>query len=231
MLFHASAETVIAKAIDAWVDAECITSSTDHNAILDDFEHMRLQLGLDPHDPQNHQASKYFSHHNRQRFWGEAFIAEPENDYFAARHIFNGLMAASGTRRKMSYMSAASANEYTTQRQAKTGSNIDTAKRVQATLASQPLGVSAAEAQAISIQAFEKCRTVLDDLRQRVPQDFGKESSPAIDLLKELQGDWIHVVTSGIQAAARYRGNDLTRVPFLEPKSITNDPDVYYPFA
>jgi hypothetical protein len=223
--------TQIAEAVDTWIDTEAIVSSTSRNSFLDDFTSSRIQLGLALDNPRNFVAQKHISHHNRQRFWGEAMIAEPAHDFLVARHTFNALMQISGGMKRIYHTSAISADDYMRRKLSGSGTAINTTEAVEATLRSQTLPITAAEANIQALEQFEAAEAMLEQLRTRIPEDLGRDSSPAIDLLKDVQVGWIHVVTSGIIMAAGYRNGELERVPFLEAKSISDDPQVYYPFA
>lgn len=46
-----------------------------------------------------------------------------------------------------------------------------------------------------------------------------------------MQVSWLNLGVDYIVFAAEQRDGELGHVPFLEPKSISEDPRVYYPFA
>lgn len=231
------AET-ITRGISSWLDQEAARSSVDHNVYLDNLDRARRDLALSLDDTTSYQAAKPHSHHNRQRLWGEAMIADPSNDFATARHIFNLLMQMSGSARNIRYFQAASQEDYLERKRRKNIAGIDVFGAVSAGIRKlrQPdsgslVVPSAEEIQAVTLGQFEQKEKMLAELRNRVPEDFGKEESPAVTALQEEQRQWAQLVASSVLMAREYRSGDLAAVPVLEPKSISDEPQVIYPFA
>lgn len=221
----------IARAIDAWSDQECLASVSNQNAMFDDLGAMRQQMSLSADDPNNYLNIKHSGHHNRQRLFGEAVILSPGEDSAVARYLYNSLAQISGIVKRMHYMRARNAADYMLRKLSGCGSGINTLAAVDASLAQHADHYpTPEEANDIALEAFVRKGEVLDQIRARVPEDFGKENSPAIVLLEGVQINFIHAVSSGILMAITYRDGELSRVPFLEPKAI-GDADIFYPFA
>lgn len=229
---------VIGEAVSEWVHAECITSLNDRNAFLDDLESARGDLALPLDDPKNLQAQKHYSHHNRQRLWGEAMTTFPEDDFATARHIFNLLMQMSGAAKRMCYFVSTDQEDYAAHKSAVDVIAIDAAACALKSIKEKTmepdgsfLVPDAAEIQNKTLSLFARKERHIDWLRTRVPHDFGQKDSPATRELQAEQKRWMTLVTDSILTAAAYREGALAAVPFLEAKSITDEPAVYYPFA
>jgi hypothetical protein len=60
--------------------------------------------------------------------------------------------------------------------------------------------------------------------------DAGHEESRSISLLRLSQDLWTQLTVDYIAFIAQQRGGQLAEVPFLQPKSISDSPEVRYPF-
>lgn len=88
----------------------------------------------------------------------------------------------------------------------------------------------AEEINAQTLRAFETTFGDFDYVRQHAPNDFRQTDSPSVARLRTTQELWCGIVTDSILMAAGYRGGDLSAVPFLEPKSISHEHQIQYPF-
>lgn len=226
----------IADGVEKWVHQECITSISDHNRYLDSLEDGRRWLAMSCDDPTNMPIAKHDGHRNRQRIWGDLLVLEPENDYVAGRHIFNLLMEASGAAKRMCYLAATDQEHYIKLKSSPTVLGIepytvviDSMRKAQV---DNGLRVNdASEIQAITLRTFADVRQDFDALRERVETDYDQPESPTMNKLRDIQTKWVRLVTNSILSSMAYRGGLLERVPVLEPKSISDEPAVFYPFT
>lgn len=233
----AKASGAIASAIGLWVNRECV-SLTERNNQLDGLEIGRNSIVLPPQTTGNLNDYKHANHHNRQRFWGQALIEEPGNDYLTARHIFNALMQVSGNSRMMRWLIAKNQAEYDQLKVADNIVGIEVEPVVASLIKTKQMAgdsasmvvTSAEESHQQSMDAFVDKEATIHYIYERAPNDFGTSHSPSLARLATTQELWVGVVADSILMAAGYRGGELEAVPFLEPKSISDDPQVYYPF-
>jgi hypothetical protein len=234
-----SASGQIGTAIEAWLFEEAISSGEDHNEYLDNLAVQRENLVRAADDNANHSSAKHRSHHDRQRTWGTDLIADPNDEYLAARQVFNPLMQMSGIFRRICYLQAVDQSDYERLRKTPNSTGIDTRAAVASRLLLRSMSNHGTEATltvpgAISIHAetlaaFEGSLRDLHNIAKRASRDFGKVKSPSVSRLQAAQKVWCGVVTDSILMAAGYREGDLASVPFLEPKSITHKHQIKYP--
>jgi len=67
-------------------------------------------------------------------------------------------------------------------------------------------------------------------LHARAQFEMGRESSETVESLKLAQQGWLELAVDHIAFAAQVRDGSLAEVPFLEARSISEEPQVYYPF-
>ncbi len=93
--------------------------------------------------------------------------------------------------------------------------------------------VAAPDAKEVHAETLVAFQTTFEDLAyvaQHAPSDLGQTESPSVIKLRATQELWCGVVTDSILMAAGYRQGDLAAVPFLEPKSISHEHQIQYPF-
>jgi hypothetical protein len=69
------------------------------------------------------------------------------------------------------------------------------------------------------------------NLRAASGEDFGLEESPALASIRAGERLWTEFAADLIVYARQVRGGNLAAVPLLEAKSISDEPQVYYPFT
>ncbi len=223
--------TNAADVLDGWFEQEIDNSNQGQNSVLNDWDNFQRGFSL-PFGPANPISAKANSHYNRLNVFTEQAMQDSwymNNDIFVARQIFCAQMSAAGAYRWQSFMQATSIDEYHSRRtHAPIG--VDLTKIVSAQfdeLAQIKLGE--ADILQATLQtneaSFKNTKHVVD----HGMNDTGKKFSPSVETLQNTQDDWIKLAASYFVYAARERGS-LQAVPLWEPKSISEDPQVYYPF-
>ncbi len=222
-----------------WLSAEVASSHVERNKILDDYDDaiQGLKGGWD--HPKNFSARKVESHIDRLGPWFEAFSLAQDDDYQAARIVFAGLMQTSGSYRNQCYVEAQDRSDYLVMRQDAIGINLENAvgNRLRtflpatgdfsrAGISLEDLDQRRQEAEAIGLRAVKAmcARIVLGtDLHQR--------DSRAAREAQNAQYNWATFTTDALIYVAKNRGGTLADVPFLEPRSITDQSGtIHYPF-
>ncbi len=241
--------TLIASGLSSWLMREVGSSTTGRNHFLDEFDDFRTQLSLPYEAPGNNDAEKNRSHFNRLEEWTTGlsdhyFDMRPEQkDYAMARQILCAQMYLSGLFRIQCHMQATDQDDYYRRRLEGAHTGIDlgaaVADRLPLLFGVNPPkpdgGVSSAwlsfnELVGQTLTLNEVQRKFIKLLHATGVNDVGQEQSPTIAAGANLQKAWTGLVVDYIGYVAAERGN-LRAVPFLEPKSMTEDPQVYYPFA
>lgn len=223
----------IASVVTEWVHQECVESVKDRNAYLDDLDVLQASLALPLDDPTNLGGAKHFSHANRQRFWGEGLVLEPRDDFTAARQTFNVLMQVSGCAKRMLWLGCRNQEEYDVKKVSPNVIGIDAAPILKNYLGLDKLTMKVSGAEDLNkrtLYEFERKTTTLMYIQSRATLDVRKPFSPSMNALKLNQGRWVRLAAHSIMSAAAYRNGDLAAVPLLEPKSISDDPAIIYPF-
>ena len=236
---------LIGEAFYDWLEAEVITSSTegDINTYLNDFTTIRggekdgikikgaLDGGWD--DPKNYLARKLEAHNNRLPHWFEAYTLAPDDDYQAARLSFAGLMQVSGAYRDQCYMEAVDGEDYMNKRQQVIGVDIvqSVADRLRHILPKSG-DFSLADVSPESFEDEMKRVSRIGELavrkmceRARLGFDFSATDTPSSGALRVAQYEWLLLTTDAVALAAKTRGGRLEAVPFLEPRSISEQSD------
>lgn len=233
----------IADALDSWLAEECLSASTSHNKILDDVEKARSNLSMPLDDPNNWYVAKHKSHQNRQqKQFRELYEADIKNDYSSALSLFNVTMGMSGTARHMIALRSSSQNLYDKSRYDSSPSGINLAEAVDARLRFRLGGeitqeniencnIDLEEVLTNIERAFDLIEECFGFVYLRSPDDFDKPISESGAILDLCQSIWTEAAVDAILFAAKVRGGDITKVPLLEPKSITQEPAVIYPFS
>lgn len=234
----------IATALRDWLQAEIISSMEGRNHILDDWEQWQKDLRLPFEDPANQNAGKAISHVNRLRNWTYAAEQYPDivqEDYYLARQIFCAQMNISGAYRRQCFFQAADAADYRRRRQQLGPVSIDLVGAIQERIneySSDLLASNFAYKNTAWGKLQERTLTVNEEalnaaklVHEMGIQSMGKEDSTAVRVLRAEQHEWVKLATDYIMFAAHRPNKGWADVPFLEPKSITLKPGVYYPFS
>lgn len=229
--------THIARVTREWVHEEALESINDRNKYLGDYLKGHEWLQMEYLDPLNLPASKHSNHHNRQRFWGNAHEIEPDNDFAAGRHLFNILMQVSGLAKRLCYVKATSMEHYFGLKTDPGVIGIDPFPVVlgkimtrQAATPPNLLALDVPELQTATLDQFSEIKEDFDGLRDDIEADFGQPESPTVGKLRAIQMKWVRLVTDGVLTLMANRDGRLIKVPVLQPKSISDEPEVYYPF-
>jgi hypothetical protein len=233
------ASEVVSEALYGWLDAEVKSSGQDLNSYLDDHTHAIDGLKSGWEHPDNSTAQKFISHMDRFPIWWEAFAYNPDDDYQAARIMFNGLMQVSGTFRDQCYLQASNNDNYLNSRADAVGVNIYrlVEERLK-TLLPSPGDFTNAD---IDIEKLNEQRTKISDIgefairriciRANMGYDLEEEDSISVKYMELAQRRWLEFAVDCVAMYAKTRSGNLSAVPFLEPKSISAKPapKVIYP--
>jgi hypothetical protein len=222
-----------------WLQTEVETSGTDRNRYLDEYDRALEGLKAGWEDPRNFTARKLESHNQRLPLWWEAYTYNPLDDYQSARILFAGLMQLSGAYRDQCYVQARDADDYIERRQKAIGIDLkppvgirmytylpSTGNLARARISNEDLKNRMEKSINVGeVTVKNLCR------RAEIGEDLGKAHSPAVVEMYLAQENWTTFCTDCVILAAKLRKGKLSSVPFLEPKSISEDPQVYYPLA
>jgi len=239
--------------INGWLAAEEALASrpkTDNNrsAYLNDFNAVLKGLFSPPTETSNIFGQKGMGHIQRfspnNPFWAW-FEAEPVKDAAAGKMAFAALMKLSGCRRKLAYLNASDAENY---------------QILRSDLATTPTKFIAGRAEKILGQSYVSdseidglihrdnvsvpfLREVANDIMTSAlnadqemhnwasnpsPKDVATITEDAVMAEQNHCVDFLIGITA---LGASLRGGDIARAPVLEPRSITLDPAVIYPFV
>jgi hypothetical protein len=231
---------IIASELENWLKREVDNSVTGRNKYLDDFSGFRRSLVLPYGDRSNTNAAKNRSHYDRTVNWTSGLLEFYEDfnadqrDYAIARQIFCAQMSLSGLFRIQCLMQAADQDDYYRRRTGGNGTGIDLEEsatdrleRLQPVERAMPLNDIAAR----TLEINDQQQAYVEELHETGQRYAGQDSSPAIDSGLVSQNRWAGLIVDYIVFASHRDDGDLASVPFLEPKSISDNPEIYYPFA
>jgi len=232
-----SSAEVISKSLEGWFRAEHASSSKGVNQYLDTLEWGTSTLALPWDDVNNGNAGKTLGHIDRIRLpnWGGAFAANPSNDYLAARQLFGLQMLISGCYKNQCYAQ----DNFRARKFGEPPIGIDIPDVVGNRLITLYMNSEATFAEKVitiddlTSRTAQMVKVAVDSLgfvHSRAKFDIGRESTETAESLKSNQQGWLELGIDHIAFAAQLRGGSLTEVPFLEAKSISEEPQVYYPF-
>jgi hypothetical protein len=231
---------VIASELEGWLKREVDNSVTGRNKYLDDFSDFRNSLVLPYGDRSNTNAAKNRSHYDRTVNWTNGLLDFYEDfnpdqkDYAISRQIFCAQMSLSGLFRIQCLMQAADQDDYYRRRTGGSGVGIDLEKTVAdrlKQLQSVEHAMSLDDIAARTLEINDQQQAYVEELHETGQRYAGQDSSPAIDSGLVSQNRWAGLIVDYIVFASHRDDGDLASVPFLEPKSISDNPEVYYPFA
>lgn len=206
-------------------------------------------MSFDPNDTQNVFATKSQAHRNRfleeGPFW-RGFADNPTDDYLTGKMLFACMMRISGMRRLESLLAEPDAKTYAINRRQKLEipeKPFHDALEATATHQLGPAykGVKIPRTPRIKLDSLITRREgslaqeekMLEFIADRASNglDIGKPRSESLWLAHQNQQMLLGLFTSMVLYSAQQRGGDIRTVPLLEPKSITLDPKVIYPFV
>jgi hypothetical protein len=222
-----------------WLRAEVASSHVERNKILDEYDDAVEGLRGGWEHPKNFTARKAESHTDRLAPWYEAFSLVPDDDYQASRIIFAGLMQLSGNYRNQCYVEATDSEDYLNRRSL--GVGIDLAQSAKermriylpesAEFDKTQLSIESLDARRQEVEriGMSSVRTIVS--RVKGGYDLGLPDSTSVREAKIAQYTWAGFTTDALTLVAKLRGGSLEAVPFLEPRSITDQSGtIYYPF-
>jgi hypothetical protein len=234
-----------------WLGAERIAGMGGDLNYLDKIETPRAMMQI-PFDQA--PTIKEKSHISRLRgTFSKEFFDNPDNDYLAARFIFGSMMFISGSYREWCFAVAKSQNDYFLQRfsnpEGENSFNFDlgtlVTNRLIQNLTEPPetLGsLSIKTTKALDI--YEQLLHLRNNLaaNETVKLDdgslvgpFGQRGTKLERTITSFQNLWCNFAVDQISLVAKTRGDDISKVPMLQPMSITLQPEVrdlsvWYPF-
>lgn len=237
---------IIADGIDYWLKKEVGSSATGRNRYLDDFDEFRQSLDLPYNDHRNTLTQKNHSHYNRLVLWSGLFaeyddLDDSQKERVVAQQLFGAQMFLSGIFRIQCFLQATDQEDYYKQRLEGHYIGIDLERTVSDRLAelfetipgptdfNKPMSLQELKHHTLAMN--EQQRHCIKDLCENGSQGAAQEGSPAATAMTDVQKGWVDLIVDYIAFAASDGGGDLSTVPFLEPKSISDDPQIYYPFA
>ena len=240
----------IADGLEHWVMKEVGSSFVGRNHVLDDFRDWRGSLSLPYDDPGNFNARKNKNHHSQLINWTNGLVefydglTDEQADYMLARQMFRAQMYLSGLFRVACFMRASDQEDYCRRRldqRDHVGLDVDPRTPITDRLyrlydyvpdsdGFRPK-LTLPDLAARTLDLNEEQRDYVKELHVSGRGDIGEEESPTIDMIIGMEKKWIGHLVDYIAFVASERGGHLAAVPFLEPKSISDDPQPYYPFA
>jgi hypothetical protein len=236
----------VATALTAWLQQEIVNSDAGRNGYLSKFQDRRDDFHKPFDDPSNFQSQKAKSHYDRLIQWVCPYDQDDlrHDDWFAGRLVFAGLMEVSGSYRKQCFLEATDTSDYIQRRHDHGPTGIDMFKLSADELASERVeAINAMNpderisyiidrtlltgAKSLGLhESLHPPSTILSHLEGRLE---APDSAP-VRAMKESQKIWAGLALAHIVVAASFRDNDYSKVPLLEPESITDVKNIIYPF-
>lgn len=234
-----------AERLETWLSEEVVSSGEGRNSILDDWGLYQEGLEKPFHEPSNAFAGKARGHYDRLRNWTLGFELDSgllHDEYYMARQKFCAQIEISGAFRRQCFVESWDPGEYKTRRFEHGPAGIDLekciAERLDEYTAWKQLIPGAAFQQNPAARLIANTNKVNDEYLQIVEtvqgiaiRDAGQENSAAANYLKRAQKIWTGLFVDYTMFDINVTGTPLEKIAFLEPKSISDDPQVYYPFS
>lgn len=231
-----SAEPITSVIYD-WLAAEIETSGTpgDVNAVLDEYD---LAVGSLARHSGSFTEGKHGGHMDRLRSdIGNLALFVPEDedfDGFAVKLPFDALMEVSGSYRNQCYADAVSQEDYLEKRRGVIGISIGNTVRNRLTDL-VPMYGGFADAR-ISLESLSKQADETISLADDAIRNFADKMAEPADRkaasreMATAQYAWLRLVMDSIILIAKIRDGDLAKVPFWEPRSISEQSgELWYP--
>jgi hypothetical protein len=237
----------VATAISDWLQSEVRHADSGTNAFLSNYPLERRCLSMAFDDENNLMTQKARSHYRRRIQWVDPASNEGlwENDWMTGRVLFASLMTLAGCYRTQDYLEAADAEDYVARRYEEVLRPAEILSAVRNELA-KPETIELVEAAPnkriaivtdMTLEANERniaYHRALSEWVASHPVDVGAmaawEDQPVQDMLAA-ESMWTGTTVAQMVVAASFRDDDYSRVPVLEPKSITDVSKVIYPLA
>lgn len=234
----------ITRTLGWWLREEIAAADEGRNAYLSSFEARRADLLMPFDDQLNYPAQKAKAHHYRFQHWLDLYADNADarvDSRITARLIFACLMRASGCYRDQCFLEAEDANDYRRRRnESPLGIEVrpivaNEFEADQTSSMSEEEKITYIVARSIDIndESLAAHKDINVWLRSRQATRSGRLATPDDEPVRRIclaQKNWIGLAVAHIIVAGRLRGNNFARIPFLEPKSIT-DAKIIYPLA
>jgi hypothetical protein len=229
----------ITSSMHDWLAQEIESSGAGRNAVLDNFYVTRKAFMQRSDVSWNQNIRKTNSHYDRLVLWTPQFAENPADDFLTARQLFCAQMYLSGMFRQECFVVASDEAEYRFRRFGGQVLGVDINTVIENKLASQDTPVSLQTLTDTTLKTNKLTNSKLRQLHDRNRTEgtlfnyvrFLNSRGEWLKALSELQGEWLDLSVDYILHAAEVRDGDISKVPFLEPKSISDDPQIYYPFS
>lgn len=224
-----------------WLQAEIEESMQPQNgnSVLDNWHKFHLDLMLPFDSANNWNAQKAKGHYERLLKWTLLPEEQPqlvENDAFLGQQTWAALMFVSGAYRRQCFFQAADPEDYTHRRKDEGPAAVDLEAIAREHLATGPQVTVYKDTpwgrlQQATLNLNEESFKAAKLVHECGVPGLGREDSEAVRLLTELQEKWAGLAVDYMAFAAQRAGKDWQAVPLLEPKSVSQDPQIYYPFS
>jgi hypothetical protein len=233
---------LLSNVFEGWLEKERIVSTTDRNRDLDDLEAVRRGIN-NPLNAFNVKAHSHGSHILMLVRDLEKAEAPEHIEAFAATLSFRGLMAVSGAARKLRYLQSTDQHDYYWRKEMplNEATGVDTREVIQSWLDDNAQSVGGAVTLTDpSYEAFaENARRTIEVSARYDHQmidgakkgQFGAVESFAVTAGRLEHAEWLRYSAHSVMYSASLMGDDLSRVPLREPKSISDGPAIIYPFS
>jgi hypothetical protein len=217
--------------LESWLVDERSSAEGMANRLFADYDRAAEGLKLPYEDPNNILASKAISH--SQRFWSnhlwvQGALETPSHDYLAGRMMFACMMRVSGARNLIGHVLADNQEEFYSIRigtdKYRTTEEIITARVSELT----GMHVNEDVIAATNSKTMEVSESTFRGLSGRDTRDV--LTSQELNLARDFEKSTLDTLVDYAVFFSQFRQGDIQLVPSLEPKSITLEPAVVYPF-
>ncbi|OGL36499.1 hypothetical protein A3E49_01965 [Candidatus Saccharibacteria bacterium RIFCSPHIGHO2_12_FULL_49_19] len=227
----------IGDVFSGWQAKEVVTSRTDRNSFLDNYDLWMEGLRAGPDHPNNFAVSKTGGHFSELPLLWSEFEKDPAEDKMSAKLLYRYLMFVSGTHRNISALRASDADDYLTRRAGPLAVDPETvARSILYNILSGMDRLSEAHISAEQVgEELERTRkfgeAAIYMMCERVGTDFGQQYSRSELEMLFAQSNWLKLATKHVVLSAKIRGGRLEEVPFQHPMNRTDNPGIYFPFS
>lgn len=233
---------IIARTLGNWLDTEIINSSIDGNAPLDSYAGFQKSLTLPFGDSQSVDTLKTISHYQRLRLWTDELFSKDDSDEIFSKQLFGIMMNISGAHRVQCLVISPNQGSYNIHRSNNEDLGLSLGKCVTERLVSTHGTVP--DAEAMKSQAIDKETLINDtfaatDLHYNTVKGFfsgrplaARRSTWNVVYASRLcavRREWTNLAVDYISYGAQQREGDISKVPLLEPTTITRA-KMIYPF-
>lgn len=229
----------ICTGIDSWLRAEISESHRGRNVVLDDYAQARHDFLAPQRTEDNRSYGKMMSHWKRFITLTNLIDRQSfQNDYLVGKLIHHSLIMVSGGYRTQCFLQTPNAAEYEAFRfgmpyTPNSATTIPINEVVQPVYGQYSTEFDPEQADfGDVISSFQAENDAVCAAQRSIYAWFAEnpvyaqsdlyESQPPVQAAKEQQRHGLVLAASTIAIAAIMRGGDVSRVPFLEPKSISD---------